>query len=230
MIQCDEIWSFCYAKNRNAPEAKKAAGEAGDLWTFTAIDSESKMILTWLVGDRSGEAATIFMSDLAARVEGRPQISTDGFRGYNQASMMAFWERADVGQVQKIYSASPNHGPDRKYSPGVCVGMKKRRVMGDPDPAKISTSHVERMNLNMRMGMRRFTRLTNGFSKKADNHCAALALYFMWYNWVRQHKTLRTSPAMAAGLTEHLMSMEDVANMIEAANPPKKRGPYKKAA
>jgi IS1 family transposase len=227
-VQCDEIWSFCYAKKRNAPEDKKLAGEAGDIWTWTALDADSKMILTWVVGDRKSGAANMFMQDLASRVEGRFQLTTDGWGSYMNAVDKALGDRVDYAEVNKVYSESPDRGPERKYSPGVCVGQKKIAVFGMPDGKHVSTSHVERQNLTMRMSMRRFTRLTNAFSKKVDNHCAALALYFVHYNFCRTHKSLRVTPAMAAGLTDTLMTMEDVAALIDAANPPKMRGPYKK--
>lgn len=228
-VQCDEIWAFCYAKKRNAPPEMREAGSAGDVWTYTAIDPDTKLMVTWMTSPSRDVGATHgFVRDLASRLVGRPQITTDGFNGYVSAMIGSFDERADYVQLQKIYSSSPNKSPEARYSSGVCIGAKKEVVLGSPDMAHVSTSHVERMNLNMRMGMRRFTRLTNAFSKKVDSHCAALALYFVHYNFCRQHKTLRTSPAMAAGVCDTLMSMEDIANMIDAANPPKKRGPYKK--
>jgi len=228
-VQCDEIWSFVGSKKINTPKEKQATGEAGDCWTWTALDSDSKLILTWFVGSREAEAARAFIDDLHGRLANRVQLTTDGYTAYRNAVDIAFGNNVDFAQLVKMYSESPDRGPQRRYSPGVCTGARKVAVYGMPDPAHVSTSHVERQNLTMRMSMRRFTRLTNGFSKRVDSHCAALALYFVWYNWVRIHKTLRVTPAMAAGLTDKLMDMEDIAAMIEAANPPKKRGPYKKS-
>lgn len=228
-VQADEIWSFCGAKQRNVTEEN---GAYGDVWTWTALDADTKLILTWLVGDRSNEAAEAFVTDIAARVSGRIQLTTDGLKAYDHAVGVAFLEQGEVdfAQLVKKYGAAPDKGPERKYSPGVCLGADKKPMRGNPDPKHISTSYVERQNLTMRMSMRRFTRLTNAFSKRIENHCAALALYFFHYNFCRQHKTLRVSPAMAAGVTDELLSMEHLCLLIDAANAPKKRGPYKKQA
>jgi len=226
-VQADEIWSFCGAKQRNVTEENKAYG---NVWTWTALDSDIKLILTWFVGDRTNESAEIFMEDLASRVAGRIQLTTDGLVAYNHAVGVAFKDGVDYAQMHKKYSATPNRAPENKYSPGVCIAAERVPLRGKPQDKHISASHVERMNLNMRMGMRRFTRLTNAFSKKIDSHCAALAVYFVFYNFCRIHKTLRVSPAMAAGLTDELMNMEDIVRMIDAHFPPKKRGPYKKKA
>ena len=226
-VQADEIWSFCGAKQRNVTEENRAYGDA---WTWTAIDADSKLILTWLVGNRTNSAAEAFMGDLASRVSGRIQLTTDGLPAYNHAVGVAFEGGIDFAQLIKKYGSAPDRGPERKYSPGVCLGADKLPLRGKPDAKHISTSYVERQNLTMRMSMRRFTRLTNAFSKKIDAHCAALALYFFHYNFCRQHKSLRVSPAMAAGLTDELLSMESLCAIMDAANPPKKRGPYKKAA
>ncbi len=226
-VQADEIWSFCGAKQRNATEAN---GAHGDAWTWTALDADSKLILTWLVGNRTNAAAEAFMTDLAERVTGRIQLTTDGLPAYNHAVGVAFGAGIDFAQLIKKYGASYDRGPERKYSPGVCLGADKVPLRGKPDAQHISTSYVERQNLTMRMSMRRFTRLTNAFSKKIDNHCAALALYFFHYNFCRQHKSLRVSPAMAAGITDELLDMEHLCKIMDDANPPKKRGPYKKAA
>ena len=225
-VEADEIWSFCGAKQRNVTEKNQAYGDA---WTWTALDADSKLILTWFVGNRSNESAEIFMEDLADRVEGRIQLTTDGLPAYNHAVGVAFRDGVDYAQLHKKYSASHNKSPEAKYSPGICIGADKRRMRGKPDMANVSTSYVERQNLTMRMSMRRFTRLTNAFSKKIDGHCAALALYFFHYNFCRQHKSLRVSPAMQAGLTDELLSMEHLCKLVDEANPPKKRGPYKKA-
>lgn len=228
-IQADEIWSFNYCKRANVAKAKAAPADAGDVWTWTALDRDSKMILSWMVGDRTGRPANALMEDLAGRVEGECQITTDGLHWYKLAVGRAFGERVHYAMVQKQYAPAMEQGPGRRYSPARCVGAKKVVVSGDPYEDQISTSHVERQNLTMRMSMRRFTRLTNGFSKKAANHAHMLALYFAWYNWVRIHKTLKVTPAMAAGLSDKLMDMKDLAALIEAREPaPKKRGPYKK--
>ena len=226
-IQCDEIWSFCYAKDRTVRTGKELPQGAGDVWTWTAIDADTKLILSYFVGDRGRRSACHFLSDLHMRLKGRPQITTDQWRSYLPAMRM-FGPWADFAQLIKIFRESPGQG---RYSPGECCGTKTRVVSGDPDPAHISTSYVERQNLTMRMSMRRFTRLTNAFSKKLDNHIHALALYFVFYNFCRIHKTLRTSPAMAAGVTDRLWSLEDViAKIDERAPAPKPRGPYRKRA
>jgi IS1 family transposase len=228
-LQCDEIWSFCYAKKVNAAKVKGQPEFAGDIWTFTALDRTSKMIVSWVASERSHDSAVRLLDDASDRITGDLQISTDGFRGYERAVEKTFANRASYGQIVKKYGAAPDKGPERKYSPGVCIAAEREVISGNPDEAMISTSHVERMNLNMRMGMRRFTRLTNAFSKKYSNHCDALALYFFHYNFCRQHKSLRVSPAMAAGVTDELLSMEHLCRIMDEANPPKKRGPYKKA-
>ncbi|MBL8550030.1 MAG: IS1 family transposase [Hyphomonadaceae bacterium] len=229
-VQCDEIWAYCYAKARNVPTAKAAPEGAGDVWTWTCIDSKSKLMISYAAGGRSAFMAHSVMNDLARRLTGRTQLSTDGLRLYRQAADLAFNGEVDFGQVVKIFGEAPGgSGAERKYSPPVCVGIQKEIVVGDPDPKKISTSHVERANLTMRMGMRRFTRLTNAFSKKYANHVYALALFFMHYNFVRQHKAHKLSPAMAAGITDTLWSMEDIANRIDVrVNASRPRGPYKK--
>ncbi len=226
-IQCDEIWSFSYAKAKNVREAKAAPEGAGDVWTWTGIDADSKLIVSWHVGDRSQHTAISFMEDLRARLANKVQITTDGLKAYLKAVDVLDFD-ADYAVLNKIFAKDTYTGPAR-YSPPVVVGVQTEVIRGNPDPAHISTSFVERQNLTMRMSMRRFTRLTNAFSKKFENHCHALALYFFWYNWTRQHKAHRLSPAMAAGLTDKLMSMTDLAEMVDAAQPkPGKRGPYKK--
>lgn len=228
-VQCDEIWSFCYAKQKNVASAKAAPDGAGDVWTWTALDSESKLIISYMAGGRSAQMAQVVMNDLARRVVDRIQLSTDGLALYRQAVDLAFGtDHVDYAQLVKVFGEVPGAGPERKYSPPVCVGAKKTPILGDPDESKISTSHVERANLTMRMGMRRFTRLTNAHSKKYANHVYALALFFMHYNFVRQHKTHRLSPAMAAGLVDTLWTMEDIAERIDIrVNVPKARGPYR---
>ncbi len=228
-VQCDEIWAFCYAKQKNVATAKAAPEYAGDVWTWTALDSDSKLIVSYLCAGRTAGAAVEFMRDLRRRITGQVQITSDGFTAYPGAVALTFGRHADFAQLVKTYGPEIGQGPERKYSPPVCNGAHKKIVSGNPDPDKISTSYVERANLTMRMGMRRFTRLTNGHSKKYANHLYALALFFMHYNFVRQHKAHRLSPAMAAGITDRLWSMEDIAERIDVRmNQPKPRGPYKK--
>lgn len=228
-VQADEIWSFCYAKQRNVKNAKAAPAEAGDVWTWTALDSDSKLIISYMASSRTSSAAEAFMQDVARRLTGRVQLTTDGFNAYPNAVRVAFGKNVDFAQLVKTYATPKGAGPERRYSPPVCTGAHKMPVSGNPDPEKISTSHVERANLTMRMGMRRFTRLTNAHSKKYANHLYALALFFMHYNFVRQHKAHKLSPAMAAGITDRLWSMEDIAERIDIrVNQPKVRGPYRK--
>ena len=229
-VQCDEIWSFCYAKGKNVKTAKAAPEGAGDVWTWTAIDRDHKMILSYEVGDRSGATAIEFMDDLRARLANRVQLTTDGHKAYLEAVEGAFGGDVDYyAMLIKLYGDATGHkGHERKYSPAECTGTKKRVIEGCPDKAMVSTSHVERQNLSMRMGMRRFTRLTNGFSKKLENHLHMLSLYFVHYNFVRIHKTLKCTPAMAAGVSNTLHDMEWIVGLIDARAPaPKKRGPYK---
>jgi IS1 family transposase len=225
-IQADEIWSFCYAKEKNVTAAKAAPGGAGDVWTWTAIDADSKLIVSYFVGDRSGQSAIAMMDDLRSRLANRVQLTTDGHRAYLDAVEGAFGGDLDYAQLIKLYGASPESMKGR-YSPADCVGIRKDSIEGSPDMQHVSTSYVERHNLNMRMGMRRYTRLTNAFSKKIENHIYMVALYTMFYNFIRIHKTLNVSPAMAAGVSDRLWSMEDIAMAIEPAAPAK-RGSYKK--
>jgi IS1 family transposase len=224
-IQCDEIWSFCHAKQKNVADAKAAPAGAGDVWTWTAIDADTKMIVSYFVGDRSGESAMILMDDLRSRLANRVQLTTDGHKAYLDAVEEAFGADVDYAQLVKLYGAT--HGGAGRYSPAKCIGIRKERVEGNPDAKHVSTSYVERQNLTMRMSMRRFTRLTNAFSKKLENHIHALSLYFVFYNFCRIHKTLKVSPAMAAGVTDRLWSFDDVLAKIDAAKVPAKRGPYK---
>lgn len=227
-IQCDEIWSFCYAKQKNAQTAKAAPEGAGDVWTWTAIDADTKLIVSFLVGGRDADYAWEFMDDLQSRLANRVQLTTDGHKAYLDAVESAFGSEVDYAQLVKLYGAAPE-GPQRRYSPAECIGTRKRRLSGNPDAAHVSTSHVERQNLTMRMQMRRFTRLTNGFSKKLDNHIHAIALYFVFYNFCRIHKSLRVTPAMEAGIADRVWSFDDILDRIDAmAPPPSKRGPYKK--
>lgn len=212
-IQCDEIWSFVYAKERNKPQGME---EAGDTWTFVGMDADTKLVISWLVGDRSIENTTIFMKDVATRVKNKPQLTTDGLSLYVRAVNVAFPTDADVdyAQLVKLYGPpAAMSNPERKYSPAECTGVKKMVVYGQPNDKFISTSFVERQNLTMRMHMRRFTRLTNGFSKKLENHIYAIALHFVYYNFVKQHNTLRITPAMAAGLTKRFMSIEEIVKL-----------------
>jgi len=223
-IQCDEIWSFTYAKAKNVGEAKAAPDQAGDTWTWTALDADSKLIVSHFVGGRDSECAMWFMDDVAKRLASRVQMTTDGHRAYLEAVEGAFGADVDYAQLVKIYGASPESAKGR-YSPAECTGAKKVKIEGNPDRDHVSTSYVERANLTMRMHMRRFTRLTNAFSKKFENHAHMVALYTVWYNFVRIHKSLRVSPAMAAGISDRLWSMEDVAALVEAADAPaRKRG------
>ncbi len=228
-VQCDEIWSFCYAKDKNVKAAKAAPDGAGDVWTWTAIERDTKIILSYEVGDRSGATAIEFMDDLRTRLSNRVQLTTDGHKAYLEAVEGAFGGDVDYAMLIKLYGdATGSNGHERKYSPAECTGTKKRVIEGRPDKAMVSTSHVERQNLSMRMGMRRFTRLTNGFSKKLENHLHMLSLYFVHYNFVRIHKTLKCTPAMAAGVSDTLHDMEWIVGLIDARAPtPKKRGPYK---
>src|SRR5437868_10275838 len=215
-IQCDEAWAFCYAKQKNVATAKAAPEGAGDVWTWTALDADSKLILTWVVGGRDASYALALMDDLRSRITTRVQLTTDGHRAYLEAVEEAFGADIDYGMLVKLYGAeSGGQGHERKYSPSECIGARKQTITGEPDPKHVSTSYTERHNLTMRMSMRRFTRLTNAFSKKLQNHEYMVALYALWYNFVRIHKTLRTSPAMAAGIEKRLWSMEDVVALID---------------
>jgi len=188
-IQCDEIWSFCYAKSRNVQSAKAAPDGAGNVWTFTALDADSKLMVSWMVGDRNDVTAYQLMSDLKVRLTDRVQLTTDGFPAYTGAVEAVFGDQIDYAMLVKLYGV-PKDGPrgsaERRYSPAECIGCKKHPMIGEPDLADVSTSYIERQNLTMRMSMRRFTRLTNAFSKKFENHCHSLALYFCWYNWIRK--------------------------------------------
>lgn len=214
-IQCDEIWSFCYAKEKNVANAKAAPDGAGDLWTWTGLEGDTKLIVSYFVGGRDGECAKWFIDDMATRLSNRVQLTTDGHKAYLEAIEGAFGADIDYAMLIKLYGASSDSAKGR-YSPAECTGAIKTPIEGKPDPKHISTSYVERQNLTMRMGMRRFTRLTNAFSKKLENHVHALSLYFVHYNWMRLHKTLRVTPAMAAGLTGKLMGWEDIIAIMDA--------------
>jgi IS1 family transposase len=230
LVQCDEIWSFTYAKQKNVAKAKAAPAEAGDTWTWTALDSESKLIISYLVGGRDSEYAMAFMDDLRQRLATRVQLTTDGHKAYLEAVEEAFGADIDYAMLVKLYGEPAGQkGSERKYSPAECTGSKKVWVSGEPDKALVSTSHVERQNLTMRMHMRRFTRLTNAFSKKFESHAHMVALYTVFYNFCRIHKTLRVTPAMEAGLTDHVWDMEEVIAIMDARAPkPGRPKAYKK--
>jgi IS1 family transposase len=214
-IQCDEIWSFCYAKRKNVTlEIAKAHPNAGDVWTWTAIDADSKLCVSFAVGDRSARTAVPFIEDVASRVKHRIQLTTDSHHAYLNAVEDSFGGNIDYAMLNKIY-AQPSKGDSTRYSPAECIGTTSKVIAGDPDPKHVSTSYVERCNLTMRMHMRRFTRLTNAFSRKIENHMAAVALYFMWYNFGRIHQTLRVTPAMEAGITDRAWSVEEIVNLLE---------------
>lgn len=227
-VQVDEIWSFTYARQKNVATAKAAPDGAGDTWTWTALDADTKLIVQWFVGARDGYTAKLFIDDLAARLANRVQLTSDGLKAYLEAVEGAFGADVDFAQLVKLYGDAPESAKGR-YSPAECTGIKKTVVEGDPDEEHISTSYVERQNLTMRMHMRRFTRLTNAFSKRFESHVNMVALYTVWYNWVRIHKSLKVTPAMAAGITDKLMSFEDIVVLIDAAAPkPGRPKTYKK--
>lgn len=211
-LQCDEIWAFVGGKDKNLSDEKKEAG-LGSVWTWTCIDADTKLIPSWLVGSRDTGTAYEFMSDVASRLRGRVQLTTDGHKPYLLAVEGAFGADIDYATLSKIYGADPS--AEKRYSPAVCMGTKCDVVSGDPNPKHISTSYVERQNLTMRMSMRRFTRLTNAFSKKVENHAAAVALYFMFYNFARVHQTLRVTPAMEAGVSDHVWSIAEIVALLD---------------
>ena len=229
-IQADEIWSFVYAKAKNVPRAKNAPPEAGDVWTWTAICTDTKLVPSWRLGDRSAATALDFMDDLKGRLASRVQLTTDGHRAYLEAVEEAFGADVDYAMLVKLYGkGGDERNPDTCYSPSECIGTRTEIIEGDPDGAHISTSYVERQNLTMRMSMRRFTRLTNAFSKRLEYLSYSVALHFMNYNFVRIHKTLRVTPAMAAGVTDRLWDVGDIVDLVEAAAPkPNRPATYKK--
>jgi IS1 family transposase len=215
-VQCDEIWSFCNAKAKNVPEQHRGSFEWGDVWTWTAIDPDSKLCASWLVGQRTATDAALLMEDLRSRLAKRVQLTTDGLHAYLGAVETAFGIDVDYAMLIKLYGRDPEH--DTRYSPAVCLGAEVRPIVGAPDPKHIVTSHVERQNLTMRMGMRRFTRLTNGFSRKVDNLYAAVSLHFMYYNFARAHGSLKNpyprTPAMAAGISDHVWKIDEIVALL----------------
>jgi IS1 family transposase len=213
-IQVDEAWAFCYAKQKNVATAKAAPEGAGDIWTWVGMDAQTKLAVSYYVGSRDGEAAKIFIGDLAGRLANRGQLTSDGHKAYLEAVEEAFGADVDYAQLVKIYGSVPESAKGR-YSPAECLGAKKVKVTGHPVRAHVSTSYVERQNLNIRMGNRRMTRLTNAFSKKAENHAHMMSIYFMHYNFVRIHQTLRVTPAMAANVTKRLWEREDMVRVID---------------
>jgi IS1 family transposase len=214
VVEADEIWGYCYAKQRNVPEQFKGTPGYGDVWTFTAICADTKLVPSWLVGERTTDDAEVFMRDLASRMANRIQLTTDGLTSYEAVVGPAFKHQVDWAQLVKTY-VDPDRTEQRKYSPPKVSGSKVRVLKGDPDPERISTSYVERQNLSMRMGMRRFTRLTNGFSRKIENLAHAVSLHFLHYNFARSHQTLQMTPAMAAGVADHRWSLEEIAALLD---------------
>ncbi|MBJ7534579.1 DDE-type integrase/transposase/recombinase [Rhodomicrobium vannielii ATCC 17100] len=217
-VECDEIWAFVYAKEKNVDSAKNAPTFAGDCWTWTSICADSKLICNWFVGGRDADYAEMFMNDLAERLNNRVQLTTDGHKAYLSAIEGAFGNEIDYAQLVKQYGAAPESAKGR-YSPAQCTGAKKKARIGNPDERFVSTSYAERQNLTMRMHMRRFTRLTNAFSKKYESHCHMVALYTVWYNFIRVHKTLKTTPAVAAGLTDAPRGYDFIVGLVEARAP-----------
>lgn len=213
-IQCDEIWSFCYAKEKNLPEELKGKLGFGDVWTWTAICADSKLVPSWMVGERNAEFANKFMNDLASRLAHRVQLTSDGHRPYLEAVEGAFGSEIDYTMLVKLYRNHPT-GNQTRYSPGVCCGVRKGKVQGNPDPQHVSTSFAERNNLTMRMQMRRFTRLTNAFSRKVENLKHAVSLHFMYYNFARVHQTLRVTPAMQAGIADHVWTLDEIVRLLD---------------
>ena len=215
-VECDEIWSFCYAKDRNKARVTGGYDGVGDIWTWTALDTGSKLIVSWLVSQgRDATYANEFMMDVADRLDTRVQLTTDRLGVYLEAVQTAFGNQVDYAQLVKLYGVREDEGVTRRYSPAGVVGIKDFGLIGEPEPEMVTTSHVERHNLTMRMSLRRFTRLTNAFSKKVENHVHALALYFVWYNFCRVHMSLDTTPAVAAGLAEHPRNIRWIGELID---------------
>lgn len=213
-VQIDEIWSFCYSKAKNTSMEDRQAGR-GDVWTWVALDADTKLVASWLVGPRNTEHAYIFVDDLAGRLANRVQLTSDGYKAYLKAVDHSFGGNIDYGMLVKIYGVADGSQHEKRYSPGICKGTIIGTVSGHPDEKHVSTSFVERQNLTMRMGMRRFTRLTNGFSKKIENHANAVAMHYMYYNFGRIHKSLRVTPAMEAGIADHVWSLEEIARLAD---------------
>jgi IS1 family transposase len=224
-IQCDEIWQFVYAKAKNVPEEKRGEFGVGDVWTWVAIDADTKLVPAFMVGNRDARSASIFIDDLKDRLANRVQLTADGLRVYVDAVEDAFGADVDYAQLAKIHGATQE---ETRYSPAECIGCETKIIQGQPDKSHISTSYVERQNLTMRMRMRRFTRLTNGFSKKIENHAYALALFYMHYNFCRIHQTLRVTPAMESGISDHVWTIDEIVALLpEPTHGP--RGPYRKS-
>jgi IS1 family transposase len=225
-IQCDEIWAFCYSKQKNVPQDKKDEFGYGDVWTHVALCADTKLAVSYLVGERGSVEAQRLMADVAKRLRHRVQVSTDGHAPYMLAVRDGFDGKVDHGVIVKQYAGGTGSG---RYSPAVCIGASRGVVRGNPDPDHISTSYVERSNLTMRMSMRRFTRLTNAFSKKVENLTAAVSLHFFHYNFCRVHQTLATTPAVAAGVTDHVWTLDELVGLlVEAESFPTTRGRYTK--
>jgi IS1 family transposase len=216
-LQADEAWSFCYCKQRNLTPKIAEKQIAGDVWIWAAIDADTKLIPSWLLGKRDAGCATEFIQDLESRLANRVQLTTDGLKVYLNAVIDAFADDIDYAVLHKIYGAEPAN--EARYGPARCIGCEREAVLGSPDPKHVSTSYIERQNLTMRMSMRRFTRLTNAFSKKIENHSAAVALYMMYYNFGRKHQTLGTTPAVKAGIADHIWSVEEIVGLLEASEP-----------
>jgi IS1 family transposase len=214
-VQCDEIWSFVEMKEKNVPDERKGQRGVGDVWTWVAMDADSKLVISYLVGARDTDHATAFIADVASRLANRVQLTTDGHKPYLQAVEDGFGGAIDYAMLVKLYAASPGNTAQVRYSPGECIGAEKRPITGAPDEAYISTSYAERQNLTMRMRMRRFTRLTNAFSKKVENHEHAIAIYTLHYNFVRRHQTLRVTPAQKAGIDRRLWTIEDMVALLD---------------
>lgn len=214
-VQCDEIWSFCYARRENVPEEYKGVFGFGDLWTWVGQDADTRLVLSWHVGRRDAQTAYPFMHDLASRISGRVQLTTDGLHAYLEATDAAFGAGIDYARLIKVYGSDPS--AERRYAPPVCLETKVQVVSGDPEIAHISTSYIERQNLQLRMSMRRFTRLTNGHSKKVENHEHALALHYIHYNFARAQQSLGGTPAMASGLATHAWSVEEIIGLLDVA-------------
>jgi len=213
-VQCDEIWSFIGCKEKNIPATRQSEQGIGDIWTWTALDADTKLIISWQVGERDAETACDFIDDLASRLANRVQLTTDGLKVYLNAVEEAFGADIDYAVLIKLYGSDSS--AEKRYSPPVCLGTEQTRVMGTPGPKHVSASYVERANLTMRMSMRRFTLLTNVFSKKLENHAAAISLHFMHYNFCRVHQTLRTTPAVAAGVADHVWSVEEIVRLLDS--------------